>query len=69
MKNIDTSHLDLRLGNHSRNALIRLKRRTGIQTMNIICRWALCESLAQSSKPREVTSNDGMQLDKKNKKG
>jgi DNA sulfur modification protein DndE len=31
--------------------LITLKRRTGIQNWNVICRWAFCLSLAESSPP------------------
>ena len=31
--------------------LITLKRRTGIQNWNVICRWAFCMSLAESSPP------------------
>ena len=31
--------------------LITLKRRTGIQQWNVLCRWALCASLAERSVP------------------
>ena len=31
--------------------LITLKRRTGIQNWNVICRWAFCMSLAEKSPP------------------
>lgn len=31
--------------------LITLKRRTGIQNWNVLCRWALCASLKEKSEP------------------
>lgn len=31
--------------------LITLKRRTGIQNWNVLCRWAFCLSLAEKSAP------------------
>ena len=31
--------------------LITLKRKTGIQNWNVLCRWALCLSLAEKSIP------------------
>ena len=32
-----------------RQQLINLKRRTGIQNWNVLCRWAFCLSLAESA--------------------
>jgi len=54
MQIIDTTKLELRLNNHFRNALITLRKRTGVPTMNILCRWALCVSLAEPTKPRTI---------------
>ena len=54
MQIIDTTKLELRLNNHFRNALITLRRRTSVPTMNILCRWALCVSLAEPTKPRVI---------------
>jgi DNA sulfur modification protein DndE len=34
--------------------LIKLKRITGIDQWNILCRWALCFSLADASEPTSV---------------
>lgn len=34
-----------------REKLIRIKSRTGIQNWNILCRWALCWSLAEPTIP------------------
>ncbi len=41
----------VRLSDRARVQLITLKRRTGIQQWNILCRWALCVSLAERSAP------------------
>ena len=38
---------DVRLSEQTKDQLIRLKRATGIKTWNILCRWALCVSLAE----------------------
>lgn len=35
----------------AKNQLITLKRRTGIQNWNVLCRWAFCLSLAEDTKP------------------
>ena len=43
----------LRLDDSARNSLIVLKRKTGIDTWNILCRWALCVSLAEQESPRD----------------
>lgn len=41
----------VRISERSRDILIKLKRKTGIVHWNVLCRWALCSSLANSSKP------------------
>jgi DNA sulfur modification protein DndE len=41
----------IRLTGAARNQLVTLKRRTGIEHYNILCRHALCLSLANSSIP------------------
>ena len=43
----------LRLDNSARYSLIVLKRKTGIDTWNVLCRWALCVSLAEQESPRD----------------
>lgn len=43
----------IRLSNTSKDKLSRLKGRTGIQYWNILCRWALCYSLSESTVPPE----------------
>lgn len=41
----------VRLSERAKTQLITLKRRTGIQHWNILCRWAFCLSLAEPSTP------------------
>ena len=41
----------IRISASGRDQLIRLKRFTGIQHWNVLCRWALCRSLAEPSPP------------------
>lgn len=42
------------LSSQAKDQLIRLKGRTGIQHWNILCRWALCLSLRESSPPVDI---------------
>ena len=44
----------IRLSNQAKEQLIRLKTRTGIQQWNILCRWALCLSLKESTLPTPI---------------
>ncbi len=41
----------IRVSNRAKEQLVRLKRRTGIQNWNVLCRWAFCVSLAEPSVP------------------
>ena len=41
----------VRLSQQAKEQLIRLKRFTGIQNWNVLCRWAFCVSLSEPSKP------------------
>ncbi len=41
----------IRIGENGRNQLLLLKKRTGIKNWNVLCRWALCKSLAEPSLP------------------
>lgn len=49
----------IRLNAAARNQLATLKRRTGIEHNNAICRHALCISLANPSVPPEETFSTG----------
>lgn len=48
----------VRLGADVRDNLTTLKRRTGIANSNVLCRWALCRSLAEPSAPTNPPSLD-----------
>lgn len=41
----------IRLSQQAKDQLVKLKRATGIQNWNVLCRWAFCVSLAESSIP------------------
>jgi DNA sulfur modification protein DndE len=41
----------IRLSRTARDQLITLKRRTGIDHWNVLCRWAFCRSLAEDAPP------------------
>ena len=41
----------VRVSQQAKDHLIRLKRLTGIKNWNVLCRWALCLSLAEESEP------------------
>lgn len=41
----------IRLSQKAKDQLIKLKRVTGIEHWNVLCRWALCVSLAEQSTP------------------
>jgi DNA sulfur modification protein DndE len=55
----------VRLSAQAREQLIRLKTRTGITQWNILCRWAFCLSLQQSSPPTpiEIDPNSNVEMD------
>lgn len=44
----------IRLSKSARDQLIKLKRYTKIDQWNILCRWALCRSLAEPTTPSPV---------------
>lgn len=43
-----------RLSQTAKDNLVKLKRYTKIEQWNILCRWAFCRSLAESSPPSPV---------------
>ena len=43
-----------KLSQPEKDRLIRIKAKTGIQNWNVLCRWALCWSLAEPSIPGGV---------------
>ena len=44
----------IRLSEQGKDQLIRLKRFTGIQHWNVICRWAFCVSIAEPAMPTQI---------------
>jgi DNA sulfur modification protein DndE len=54
----------IRISKKGREQLIRLKRHTGIEHLNILCRWAFCISLAEDSVPpiSTVRTEQGMDI-------
>lgn len=59
----------VRLSGRAREHLITMKRRTGIYQWNILCRWALCMSLADPTPPsgvavsNESTGETGVEME------
>ena len=47
----------IRLSGAARNQLVTLKRRTGIEHYNALCRHAMCLSLANASAPPDESFN------------
>lgn len=44
----------IRLSQKAKDSLIKLKRTTGIQNWNVLCRWAFCMSLREPSIPPKM---------------
>ena len=44
----------VRLSQQGKDQLSRLKRHTGIDNWNVLCRWAFCLSLSEPSAPQPV---------------
>ena len=61
---MDTNIDILRTSMNVKNSLTRIKSITGISNWNILCRWAFCLSIKQTSLPREVEEKlDGIEID------
>ncbi|NOR03461.1 DNA sulfur modification protein DndE [Mycolicibacterium fortuitum] len=55
----------IRVSQTARDQLITLKRRTGIAHWNVLCRWALCRSLAEPAPPpvAKLTLDSTVEMD------
>jgi DNA sulfur modification protein DndE len=53
----------VRLGPMTKNRLITLKRRTGIDNWNILCRWAFCLSLQETVPVGERHDEAGVSIE------
>lgn len=60
MKSIDI----IRLSEKQKQQLIILKRKTGIENWNVLCRWALCMSLADPTVPpkEDIPSDSNIEM-------
>lgn len=45
----------IRISRQGREQLIKLRRQTGIEHWNILCRWAFCVSLREKTPPLQTT--------------
>jgi DNA sulfur modification protein DndE len=54
----------VRVSEKAKIQLITLKRRTGIQNWNILCRWAICLSLSEKSEPpdEDIPSDSSIEM-------
>ena len=50
-------HETIRLSEKAKLQLIQIRRRTGIDRWNVLCRWAFCLSLSESPKPQDIDIN------------
>jgi DNA sulfur modification protein DndE len=42
-----------KLSKRAKDQLVALKRRTGLENWNVLCRWAFCVSLLEPAAPRD----------------
>ncbi|WP_210397392.1 DNA sulfur modification protein DndE [Motiliproteus sediminis] len=54
----------IRLSERGKQQLITLKKRTGIDNWNVLCRWAFCRSLAEPSTPpkEDIPSDSSVEM-------
>lgn len=54
----------IRLSEKQKQQLITLKRKTGIENWNVLCRWALCKSLADPAVPpkEDIPSDSNIEM-------
>lgn len=54
----------IRLSKQAREQLIRLKRHTGVEHWNVLCRWAFCRSLAEpvSPPPAKIPADSNVEM-------
>lgn len=52
------------LSQQAKDQLSRLKGKTGIKNWNVLCRWALCYSLAEKTLPTDIpiTSDSNLEM-------
>jgi DNA sulfur modification protein DndE len=54
----------IRLSTQAKEQLIRLKRTTGVKNWNVLCRWAFCVSLADTTKPvdKRISTDSSVEM-------
>ncbi len=54
----------IKLSEKQKQQLMRLKTKTGIDNWNVLCRWALCLSLAEETIPpyEDIPSNSNVEM-------
>ena len=54
----------VRVSEKAKQQLITLKRRTGIEHWNVLCRWAFCLSLSEESIPphEDIIANSNIEM-------
>jgi DNA sulfur modification protein DndE len=54
----------IKLSQQAKDHLARLKRFTGIENWNVLCRWALCVSLAEKTVPplTKITTDSSVEM-------
>ena len=54
----------IRLSEKQKSQLVRLKSKTGIENWNVLCRWALCMSLAEDTVPpvEDIPSDSNVEM-------
>jgi DNA sulfur modification protein DndE len=54
----------IRLSQQSKDQLIKIKRHTGIEHWNVLCRWAFCLSLSEPSvpPPAKIPSDSNVEM-------
>ena len=54
----------IRLSQKARDQLSQLKRKTGIENWNVLCRWAFCMSISEDSEPApaEIPSDSSVEM-------
>ena len=55
----------VRVSERGRDILIKLKRRTGIENWNVLCRWALAESLVKIENPDRFVGGSDSNIEMK----
>ena len=54
----------IRIGKQGKNQLLKLRRSTGIENWNVICRWAFCSSMKEKTVPPSFQQklDDGVEM-------